>query len=66
MKTFVSFFIAAVMVGLALFVILHWLFKMDIKDAWIASFSGAFADFVVSYIREYTNSRKKDRVKEHY
>ena len=65
MKTFISFFIAAVIIGLLLFLVLYWIFKMELKDAKIAAISAACAGFVVDYVREYTNSRKRNRVKEH-
>jgi prolipoprotein diacylglyceryltransferase len=66
MKTFISFLIGAIIVGLVLFAILHWLFKIESKNAGIASFGGAFADFVISYVRQYRNNRKKNTVKDHF
>ena len=52
MKTFISFLIAAILIGLVLFAIFYWLIKMDFRDAVSASMAGAVAGFVVDYVRE--------------
>ncbi|HWI90918.1 MAG TPA: hypothetical protein VNT20_06550 [Flavisolibacter sp.] len=60
MKMFISFLIAAVSIGSALFAILFWLFKMEYSDALITSLSGALGAFVVDYAKERSKRKLKD------
>lgn len=61
MKIFISFLIAAILLGVVLFSILYWLVKMDFNMAVITSISGALPAFIIDYIKE----RKKKRIAGH-
>jgi hypothetical protein len=65
MKSFVSFFVVAVLSGFTCFVLLYWMIKMDYSGALTASISVAVAGFLVDYLMKYTNSRKRNRPKEY-
>jgi hypothetical protein len=60
MKLFISFFIAAILIGFVLFAILFWLFKMEYNNALITVISGALAAFAVDYVKERRKRKLKD------
>jgi len=60
MKMFISFLIAAILIGFALFATLFWLFKMEYNNALITALSGALAAFVIDYVKERRKRKLKD------
>ena len=64
MKSFISFFVIAVLTAVACFTLLYSIFKFDFSDALVASVSIAVGGFVVDYLMKYTNSRKRNKRKE--
>ena len=60
MKTLISFLLAAILIAVVLFAILHWLIKLDFTNAWIVSISGTLTGVVFDSIREIKKKRKRN------
>jgi len=65
MKTFISFFVVAILIGSACYALFYWVIKMDYIGALSSSIAVAVSGLVVDYLMKYTNSKKRNRVKEH-
>jgi hypothetical protein len=63
MKAFISFLITAVIMGLVCFGMLYLVLKMNYSEALTVSIAVAASGFMVDYVREYTGSGRKHRVK---
>ena len=60
MKMFISFLIAAILIGLVLFVILFWIVKMEFNTALIAALGGTLAGAIVDLFKEGRKRKLKD------
>jgi len=59
MKTFISFFIAAILIAFVFFAIFYWLVKMEFTDALTTSISGTLAGVIVDSVRAIKKKRKQ-------
>lgn len=60
MKMFISFLIAAILIGFVLFAILFWIVKMEFSVALIAALSGTLGGVIVDLFKERRKRKLKD------
>jgi membrane protein implicated in regulation of membrane protease activity len=61
MKKYIAFFVATIVVAVAIFAILYWLFKVNYSDSFNAAITAAFTGLLCAILEPYFARRAKEQ-----